>query len=508
MLYFFMYKRIILGGCELLIEKLARQLKNQNNTVGIACCQIDDAMRKRYSLAEIEVHKVNKWSKDTVKELDINQEQEVRFITFFWQDFTTFYNCIENAKTMLYAVNIKALCIGIYDKNCTKTIFKRLSKKTIYDLSSNGNMICIDEETIRYTQNYYLDTSLDIEIARVPEDIQPFDPHVIKEKFNQNSFNILTIARAEFPTKGYILGLIDWFKRDDIPSNVTLTIISYGNGINFLLQAISSIPEAKQKNIRLVGKTDYNELQKYFTDAKLYVGMGTTILDAAQAGVISIPVKPFTYNLFAVHTFEQDYRTIGVDKNLNLENRFDELFKEIYSFSEQQYLEVAVNSRNAVIEHYSSEKIAAQLKNKFDMLPKDKDDDTINFFYEYYKNQDESLSICLMMNQWVKIKQMGKNLAFYLEQEGYYEIAVYGMNYVGQTLVSELAGSEVKVKYGIDMRADDICTEIKVIKPDDNLDNVDVVIVAAVKFYDEIKEKLCTKVNCPIISLENILFDI
>lgn len=508
MLYFFMYKRIILGGCELLIEKLARQLMKQNNTVGITCCQIDDAMEERYRLAEIKVYKVNKWSKDTTKELNIDSGAEVRFITFFWEDFTIFHNSIENAKTMLYAVNLKALCIGIYEKKEIKNIFKQISKKSIYDLSSRGNIVCIDEETIEYTEDYYLERSLDIEIIRVPEDIQLFDQNVINEKFKHSDFNILTIARAEFPTKGYLFGLIDWFKCDDIPDNVTLTIISYVNGINALSQAINSVPEEKQKKIKLIGKTDFNELQSYFACAKLYVGMGTTILDAAQTGTISIAIKPFTYDLFATGTFEQDYKLICMDKNISCDNQFHKLFKKISAYSENEYFKSAIDSRNVVIDYYSSEKIAALIRKKFDMLLMDEADDIISFFYEYYKQLNESVSACLMMNQWVKIKQMGEDLVAYLKEKGYCEVAIYGMNYVGQSLVRELKGSTINVKYGIDMRADDIYTEIKVIKPSETLDEVDAVLVAAVKFFDEVRENLCKKVKCPIISLESILFDV
>lgn len=508
MLYYFMYKKIILGGCELVIEKLARQLMHQNNAVEIVCCQIDDAMEKRCSLSEIKVHKVKKWSRYIAKELNSTPDEEVRFITFFWEDFTKFYNCVENAKTILYAVNFMACCVGIEEKKHTQIMFKQLSQKKIYDLLLDGNIVCMDEETVRYTENYYSDKRLDVEIVRVPEDIQPFDTCIIKEKFKKNDFNILTIARAEFPTKGYILGLMEWFKREDIPENVTITIISYGDGINIITQAINSVPEEKRKKINLVGKTDYNELKKYFAAAKLYVGMGTTILDAAQTGTISIAVKPFTYDLFAVCTFEQDYTNIGINDNIDLDNQFHELFQKVLSYSEEEYLESAIKGRSAVVEHYSSEKIATQLKNKFDMISKDKADDTINFFQEYYRQQDEALSLCLMMNQWVKIKQMKKSLAAYLKQKGYYEIAVYGMNYIGETLVSELKEGDIKIKYGIDMRADDICTEIKMVKPSDNLDDVDAVIVAAIKFFDEVKESLCTKVNCPIISLERILFDV
>ena len=51
------------------------------------------------------------------------------------------------------------------------------------------------------------------------------------------------------------------------------------------------------------------------------------------------------------------------------------------------------------------------------------------------KNMSEKhLSLFLMMNQWVKIRQEGKNLVQNLEQKGYKKIAIYGMSYAGETL--------------------------------------------------------------------------
>ena len=59
------------------------------------------------------------------------------------------------------------------------------------------------------------------------------------------------------------------------------------------------------------------------------------------------------------------------------------------------------------------------------------------------------MSLFLMMNQWVKVKQDGKNLSSYFEKEGYKQIAIYGMSYAGETLMEELIDSPVTVKYGI-----------------------------------------------------------
>ncbi len=63
---------------------------------------------------------------------------------------------------------------------------------------------------------------------------------------------------------------------------------------------------------------------------------------------------------------------------------------------------------------------------------------------------DKHLALFLMMNQWVRVKQEGKNLSSYFEENGYHKIAVYGMSYAGETLVNELEGTNIEVAYGID----------------------------------------------------------
>lgn len=127
---------------------------------------------------------------------------------------------------------------------------------------------------------------------------------------------------------------------------------------------------------------------------------------------------------------------------------------------------------------------------------------------EWKKMSDKHLSLFLMMNQWVKVKQEGKSLVEYFEKEGFYEIAIYGMNYIGETLVGELQGSNVKVKYGIDKKADAIYAEFDVISPDDELGEVDAIVVTSITFFDELEVMLSKKVTCPILSLEDILYEV
>lgn len=121
---------------------------------------------------------------------------------------------------------------------------------------------------------------------------------------------------------------------------------------------------------------------------------------------------------------------------------------------------------------------------------------------------NKHLELFKMMNQWVRIKQEGKNLSEYFEKNGYQKIAIYGMSFAGETLVSELENTETKVLYGIDRNAESLCLDIALVSPDDDLQEVDAVVVTAITFFDEIAEKLEQKLSCPIVSLEDILYEI
>lgn len=113
-----------------------------------------------------------------------------------------------------------------------------------------------------------------------------------------------------------------------------------------------------------------------------------------------------------------------------------------------------------------------------------------------------------MMSQWVKVKQEGKNLSSYLEKNGYKKIAVYGMSYAGEALINELENSDIAVAYGIDRNAGSLYADVDIVSIDDDLEEVDAVVVTAITFFDEIEEKLSQKIDCPIISLEDILYEI
>ena len=120
---------------------------------------------------------------------------------------------------------------------------------------------------------------------------------------------------------------------------------------------------------------------------------------------------------------------------------------------------------------------------------------------------DKHFALFTMMNQWVKVKQAGKNLSSYFKERGFNKIAIYGMSYAGATLLEELQGTGVEVVYGIDRNAGSLYSDINIVSMEDSLEEVDAVVVTAITFFDEIEENLEKKLSCPIVSLEDILYE-
>lgn len=111
-----------------------------------------------------------------------------------------------------------------------------------------------------------------------------------------------------------------------------------------------------------------------------------------------------------------------------------------------------------------------------------------------------------IFNQWLCIRQSGRTVAEYFKENGYATVAIYGMKEFGERLYEELSDAGISVKYAIDKNAKYIFTDIDVVEPSDELEPVDVIIVTATFYFNEIEDMLSEKVECPIVSLEDIIY--
>lgn len=120
------------------------------------------------------------------------------------------------------------------------------------------------------------------------------------------------------------------------------------------------------------------------------------------------------------------------------------------------------------------------------------------------KQQQKCSRLLKLMCRWTRNIQKGMEVTDFLLKMGWYSAAVYGAGDVGKCLLDELAGSDVEVKYVVDRCR--LTLDLPVYAPEDDLPPVDCIIVTVVMEYEEISRRLRDKLDCSIISIEDIVY--
>lgn len=111
--------------------------------------------------------------------------------------------------------------------------------------------------------------------------------------------------------------------------------------------------------------------------------------------------------------------------------------------------------------------------------------------------------------KWLMLKTENKNLKIYFEKHRYSTVAIYGCKQLAECLYKELENTGIKVLYGVDRDKYGVYTEsFKVFQPDDLLEAVDVLVVTALSHYEEIRKDMISRINCPIVSLKEIIEEV
>lgn len=109
-----------------------------------------------------------------------------------------------------------------------------------------------------------------------------------------------------------------------------------------------------------------------------------------------------------------------------------------------------------------------------------------------------------ILNAWLMLRNRGWRLEVYFIERQYRKVAVYGMGYLGDRLLEELADSEVDVMYGIDRKRVS-GKAVPIYSMEDSLPEADAIIVAVPHLFFEIKYDLQRKTDIPVVSLEEVL---
>jgi hypothetical protein len=341
-----------MGGAELLIEKIARHLISINEKVMILTSVTNESFLSRVSDLNVKIIK-NLYSKKEIKKLDFNSNDKI--ITFSFETFSALnYSVKKTVKISNYVITSNELLVG---KNINNKLFKRMIISTyghyIFGLSLKNQMIYMDKESIKLTADFY-NIKLINKFVLLPYEIKKFDLDIIKKRIDarKNTFELLTISRADLRIKGYLLDLISGFEKfDSKHENCHLTIITFGQDMDKIVEQINHLPEKTKKNITLVGETKYENIFDYLKNCSIYVGMGTTILDASNAFCIAIPVAAYS-NCFLSEGFFSNNPQSFVSDLKNSFNGYD-LVEKVYNLSDDDYLLYMNKGYNALVENYN-----------------------------------------------------------------------------------------------------------------------------------------------------------
>lgn len=186
---------------------------------------------------------------------------------------------------------------------------KKVYSKIVLRMLANNSIRTLEDTYIDGVRNFFnfRDNEFTPKILRLPMKCVKLPDYetIIKQGFDSDL--ILSAARADFPFKGYLVGLVDQFCeiKKSLPS-VKLKIYADGGDMHILRDKVDAVPEDIRKDISLNGWITYEELYQEMKKAKVYIGMGTTVMDAALNYKPSVVVSFDTMNCLSDGLFSDN----------------------------------------------------------------------------------------------------------------------------------------------------------------------------------------------------------
>lgn len=350
MIYFYNMK-LYSGGAETLIYRMLVELKKRKIPSCVVCETCSDTIRETMENADVDINYDTRFYKH-VKKNDV-------VVVFSLKDLIKFQIRLlyKRANVILYIVGLYTLTLQrLKNHKVLLKLIKPIMSCYLERAIRNDHLIFMDSLSVGRTECFYK-KSFNIpreSLFPLPIDIEDLPTDFYKDRLQRDTFIILSIARADFPFKGYLKGLIEECTILSKEFPIELMIVSYGEGINELKSWINNARREGFHAIKLIGEKSYEDLGTYINCSNLYVGMGTTVLDAAKRGVVSIAVQSHTYKLKSNNLFHNNPYLIGEDPEHNLNNAAD-LIRTVIYMTDEEYKNAMIESACVVKKIYSKE---------------------------------------------------------------------------------------------------------------------------------------------------------
>lgn len=222
----------------------------------------------------------------------------------------------------------------------------------------DNGMIFMDEQTMDSFEQYYnYKDDKKKKLLRLGQEIPDLQQTTLTKT---NEFNILSICRMDFPFKGYVLGLVDTYVRlkEKYPG-IKLTLIGDGPQRHELLDKIERLAYEQKRDIIWIRSVPYVDIPTYISECNVYVGMGTTLLDAGKLGKIGIIATANQYNALSCgYLFENPDKVAvfngekGYDKYT-----FDDLIERVIQSDDNTYTDWSMKSYKTVKDNYDIDSV-------------------------------------------------------------------------------------------------------------------------------------------------------
>lgn len=251
-------------------------------------------------------------------------------------------------KTKNHLINMRIVLYILHPDNMIASNRKRAYLNKPYEKLIKNQMgksvIFMDSDCLESAEKFYKMQIDRNAIVRVSYAISELDENTVKNRSKREQFHLMSVSRFDFAFKGYQLGLIKIFdKLVELCPNIRLTVIGtdeVGDNDEIYAKQLESLEPAIKERIEWIKRVDYEQLGKYLSKANVYIGMGSTILDASRLGVPSLIMAYGTYDIETLGYFAQHSDIVGGrSKGIANPDEFLRLIEEVYKMSDEEYVQ-------------------------------------------------------------------------------------------------------------------------------------------------------------------------
>lgn len=353
----------VFGGSQTLIYRMCEWLHEKKIKTVVMCNSADNTeIVSKLKNINVEIDcfppENYKYTKNTLVSL-LNENKNLLVVSFGFDRYMNI-ECTK-AKYHLEFNNIiyDIIPITFFKGEGVKSKFlkqhaKKVYSKVVLRMLANNAIRTLEDTYITGVRDYFNFTEEEFspKILRLPMKCKRLDNYerIIKQGFESDL--ILSAARADFPFKGYLVGLVDQFCeiKKEMPS-VKLKIFSDGGDMHILRDKVNTVPEEIRKDISLNGWISYEELYQEMQKAKIYIGMGTTVMDAALNYKPSVVVSFDTMNCLSAGLFTDNPYCTATHGDGYPEAT--ETLKRVLKSSFEEYKKLCTDNFEVVYENYN-----------------------------------------------------------------------------------------------------------------------------------------------------------